>query len=78
MALCYTSASVISWSEDLFRASIGWLCSVLAVGVLTIVGVKNNPVALVAMFACIASGFVLVVSDLPPIAQSMNHPSESC
>lgn len=64
MVSIYVIGSVLSWWRwRRLRASIGWLLFAVTVGVLMFVGVKNNPLALIAFFAGIISGGGLIISE---------------
>lgn len=64
MVSIYTIGGIISWWHwRRLRATIGWLLFALALGLLIIVGVKNNPLAIVAFFGSILSGTGLIISE---------------
>lgn len=64
MLTFYVIGSVISWWYwDRYRASIGWLFFALAMGVLMVIGVKNNPPAIIAFFGSLLVGFGLIISE---------------
>jgi hypothetical protein len=64
MITIYLFGSVFSWWQwRRLRASIGWLLFALAIGILTFVGVKHNPVAMIAFFGGILSGGGLIIAD---------------
>jgi hypothetical protein len=73
MVSFYITGSIISWWYwRRLRASIGWLFFALGISILMVVGVKNNPPAILAFFGSLLTGFVLIISDSLKLAETKN------
>lgn len=67
----YVIGGVVTWWYwGRYRASIGWLFFALAMGVLMLIGVKNNPPAIIAFFGSLLIGFGLILSETLVKAES--------